>query len=166
VRRFAFDVELLVAASRFGFRVIETPVDVRFQRKSSLERIRPRQIARMFVDTLSIYYHSSFWVWLSPALSTKLWMAAFVLGVLLLGIGLGKLLTPLVLTPPFKQIIYVVALQFLPLVLRDWLLVVGGGLLIVAALYRLNASLLNAFARKERKGLAEILGRERPDGKA
>jgi hypothetical protein len=83
-------------------------------------------------------------------------MITFVAGIFLLGIGIGKLLTPVVLQPSLRQVVYYVALQFLPRTLRDWLLVIVGGGLWVLSLIQLNKSLLNAFARRDRDGLAGI----------
>ncbi len=158
-RRFAFDVELLIAVARFGYRIAEVPVKVDYRRAGSMGRITLRQAAGMLADTLAIYYQASFWRWLQPGFTTKLWMIALVLGVVLFGIGLSKLITPLVLYPPWQQIIYVMALQFLPRALRDWLLVLGGGGLFIMAAVELNKRLLNAFARHDRGDLAGILTR-------
>jgi glycosyltransferase involved in cell wall biosynthesis len=154
--RFAFDIELLVAATRFGYRIAECPVTTDYRRAGGLGRMRLGHLARLLADTLVIWYRASFWRWLQPSWSTRFWMVAFVAGILLLGVGLGKLITPLILESPVRQIFYVVALQFLPRALRDWLLVIGGGGLTVAALIQLNKSLLNAFARTDREGLAGI----------
>ena len=93
-------------------------------------------------------------------LKSLLWMITFVAGIFLLGIGIGKLLTPVILRPPLRQVVYVVALQFLPRTLRDWLLVgVGGGMLILS-LIQLNKSLLDAFARRDHGDLAGIFTRK------
>lgn len=156
VSRFAFDVELMVAAARFGYRIVEFPVEVGFKRKSSLQRIKPRQIAGQLWDTLLIYYMASFWNWFQPGPVTKMWMAAFVLGVFLAGIGAAKLITPLMLAPPLKKVVYYLFLQFLPPTLRDALLVTVGGGLMLVSLNELNKSLLNAFARLDRGDLAGI----------
>lgn len=156
VSRFAFDVELMVAAARFGYRIVEFPVEVKFSRKSSLQRIRPRQIAGQLWDTLLIYYMASFWNWFQPGMLTKIWMLAFALGIFLLGIGVAKLITPLILAPALKQVVYYLFLQFLPRTLRDILLVVAGGGLMLVSLNELNKSLLNAFARLDRGDLAGI----------
>ncbi|MBL8057406.1 MAG: glycosyltransferase family 2 protein, partial [Anaerolineales bacterium] len=98
VSRFAFDIELLVAATRFGFRVVECPVQSEYHRAGRMGRIGLGQMTRMLGDTLAIYYRASFWRWLEPGPATRLWMIAFVLGVFLVGIGIGKLITPLILT--------------------------------------------------------------------
>jgi glycosyltransferase involved in cell wall biosynthesis len=156
VSRFAFDVELMVAAARFGYRIVEFPVEVGFKRASSLQRIKPRQIAGQLWDTLLIYYMASFWNWFQPGPVTKMWMAAFVLGVFLAGIGAAKLITPLMVAPPLKKVIYYLFLQFLPPALRDTLLVIAGGALMLVSLNELNKSLLNAFARLDRGDLAGI----------
>ncbi len=159
VSRFAFDIELLVAVTRFGYRIAECPVKTNYTRTGNLGRMNPRQIVGMLIDTLRIYYRASFWNWLEPGRTTRMWMIVFVVGIFLLGIGIGKLITPLVLQPPLSQVFYVIALQFLPRVLRDWLLVMGGGGILVLALIQLNKSLLNAFARRDRGDLSGIFKR-------
>jgi glycosyltransferase involved in cell wall biosynthesis len=161
VSRFAFDVELMVAASRFGYQIIEFPVEVGFSRKSSLQRIKPRQIAGQLWDTLLIYSMASFWNWFQPGPWTKMWMLAFVLGIFLLGIGVAKLITPIVLSPALKQLVYYLFLQFLPRTLRNIILVIAGGGLMLVSLNELNKSLLNAFARRDRGDLAGIFRNER-----
>ena len=159
VSRFAFDIELLVAVTRFGYRVVECPVKTAYHRAGSVGRIGLRQMAGMLWDTLAIYYRASFWRWLRPGWTTRVWMITFVLSLFLLGVGIGKLLTPLVLQPPLRQVMYVAALQFLPRALRDWLLVIGGGGMLVLSLIQLNKSLLSAFARRDHGDLAGIFTR-------
>jgi len=161
VSRFAFDVELMVAAARFGYQIVEFPVEVGFSRKSSLQRIRPRQIAGQLWDTLLIYSMASFWNWFQPGYWTKMWMLAFVLGIFLLGIGVAKLITPLILAPALKQLVYYLFLQFLPPTLRDIILVIAGGGLMLVSLNELNKSLINAFARLDRGDLAGIFRNRR-----
>jgi glycosyltransferase involved in cell wall biosynthesis len=161
VSRFAFDVELMVAASRFGYRIVEFPVEVGFSRKSSLQRIKPRQIAGQLWDTLLIYSMSSFWNWFEPGPWTKMWMMTFVLGIFLLGIGVAKLITPIVLAPALKQLVYYLFLQFLPHTLRNIILVIAGSGLMLVSLNELNKSLLNAFARRDRGDLSGIFRNER-----
>jgi glycosyltransferase involved in cell wall biosynthesis len=156
-RRFAFDVELLAAAHRFGYRIGECPVKVDYSRDGKLGRLSPSQVAQMFVETLGVYYRSSFWTWLQPGANTKVWMLAFGLGIFLFGMGVAKLLTPLVLQGPVKQAFSIVALQFLPRYVRDWLLAVSGLAVAVVALVQLNRSLMDAFARVDRGDLAGIL---------
>ncbi|MCQ3936524.1 MAG: hypothetical protein DPW18_05685 [Chloroflexi bacterium] len=157
VSRFAFDIELLVAASRFGYKIVEHPVEVAYRRSGGLGRMKPRHLFGTFWDTLAIYFRASFWRWLEPSFGTQFWMVIFVLGVFLAGIGFAKILTPVILQPPFNRIAHIIFLQFLPLPLRDRLLAAGGALMLVIALIQLNKSLLNAFARKDRGDLAGIL---------
>ncbi len=56
VKKFAYDVELLAAAVRFGFRVNEVPVALDFRRELKWGRIRLGDIFSIFVDTLAIFY--------------------------------------------------------------------------------------------------------------
>lgn len=54
IDRFAFDVELLVLASRFGYKIAELPVSINMQ--TGLSNISVRAIGKMFIDTLEILY--------------------------------------------------------------------------------------------------------------
>jgi glycosyltransferase involved in cell wall biosynthesis len=157
VRRFAFDVELLIAATRLGYTIVEEPVSVTFKRGTQSGRIGLRHMLGMLMDTLAIYYRASFWKWLQPGVGTRLWMLALMIGILLFGIGVGKLITPLTLKPPIQQIFSILALQFLPRTLRDWLLVLSGGLLFTISLIILNRRIMDAFANRDKGDFQGIL---------
>lgn len=157
VSRFAFDIELLVAASRFGFKIVEHPVEVTYHRKGGMGRMKLSHLAGTFFDTLTVYFRASFWRWLEPSYGTQFWMIIFVVGVFLAGVGFSKLLTPVIFKPPFNEIARIIFLQFIPTALRDKLLAAGGTLMLLIALIQLNKSLLNAFARRDRGDLAGIL---------
>lgn len=154
--RFAFDVEILTACQRLGYPIATCPVAVDYRREGRLGRMTARQVLGMLGETLAIYYRASFWCWLKPGRITQLWILALGTGLLLFGVGLGKLLTPLVLAAPVKAFFYVVALQFLPRLLRDWLLVLAGALICVLALVVLNKRILAAFARRDAGDMAGI----------
>lgn len=158
VSRFAYDIELLVAASRFGYQIAEHPVKLSYSRIGNLGRMNSGSILGAFWDTLRIYNRASFWRWLEPSLSMQIWMGVFVVGIFLFGVGFGKLLTPVVLHGAVRSIFHILALQFLPLVLRDWFLLIGGGILLVLAMIQLNKKLLEAFLRRDQgDDLAGIL---------
>jgi len=53
-KRFAFDVELLAVASHLGYKIVDAPVTLDFQRK--LNRIKPGDVWTLFLDTLAIFY--------------------------------------------------------------------------------------------------------------
>jgi len=150
ISRFAFDIELLLAASRFGYEIVEFPVKIIFSRSGGLGRMNSSNIFGAFRDTFSIYARASFWRWLEPGLSMRIWMLLFVAGIFLFGVGVGKLLTPVILQGPVKKVFHVIALQFLPTILRDWLLLIVGFLLIILGSIQLNKKLLEAFVRRDR----------------
>lgn len=54
VKRFAFDIEVLANAHRLGYKVVDAPVNLHFQRPFG--RIRRRDIRNIVVDTLAIFY--------------------------------------------------------------------------------------------------------------
>jgi len=149
-RRFAFDIELLVAASRFGYRIVEQPVEIAYHRSGGLGRMNLTNILGMFVDTLAIFYRASFWHWLNPGLRAQIWMGMFVLGVFLSGVGVAKLVTPTILEPPLKDIFHILLLQFLPPLLRDWLITLLGVLFVIIALIQLNKIVMTAFVHRDR----------------
>ena len=120
-------------------------------------RMSLKSLCQLLGDSARIYYRASFWSWLNPGLAARLWMVVFVLGVFLFGVGVAKILTPIVLQPPLRDVFRVVALQFLPPLLRDWLVLACGALLVVLSLVQLNKILLAAFARRDRAGLAGLL---------
>jgi glycosyltransferase involved in cell wall biosynthesis len=150
ISRFAFDIELLLAASRFGYKIVEYPVKIIYSRSGGLGRMSSSNIFGAFWDTFSIYARASFWRWLEPTLSMRIWMLLFVAGIFLFGVGVGKLLTPVILQGPVKNVFHIIALQFLPTNLRDWLLLIGGFLLIILGSIQLNKKLLEAFVRRDR----------------
>lgn len=53
-KRFAFDIEVLANAHRLKFKIVDAPVTLEFRRK--LGRINFRDIMRVFMDTLAIFY--------------------------------------------------------------------------------------------------------------
>jgi glycosyltransferase involved in cell wall biosynthesis len=157
VSRFAFDLELLVAASRFGYKIVEAPVEVTYVRKGGMGRMKFGALFATFLDTLGIYFRASFWRWLEPSAGTQFWMIVFVLGVFLAGIGFAKILSPIILQPTLDRVSYIVFLRFIPAAIRDPMLAVSGVIIVIISLIQLNKSLLRAFARKDRGDLAGIL---------
>ena len=155
-RRFAFDIELLVAASRFGYKIVEQPVQINYRRTGGLGRVNLAQLFNMTADTLAIFYRASFWHWLNPGLLAQTWMAMFVLGVFLAGVGFAKLLTPTIPQGFAKQFFYVVLLQFIPTPLRDWLILAMGVIFVAVSLIQLNKIVMSAFGKRDRDDLSGI----------
>ena len=56
VKTYAYDVELLATAVRFGFRICEIPVVLDYRREVTWGRIKAGDILRIFADTLAIFY--------------------------------------------------------------------------------------------------------------
>jgi glycosyltransferase involved in cell wall biosynthesis len=155
-RRFAFDIELLVAASRFGYRIVEQPVEISYRRSGGLGRVNLAQLLNMTADTLAIFYRASFWHWLNPGLLAQTWMILFVLGIFLSGVGFAKLLTPTIPQGAAKQFFYIVLLQFIPSPLRDWLIFAMGIVFVIISLIQLNKIVMNAFGKRDRDDLSGI----------
>jgi dolichol-phosphate mannosyltransferase len=155
-RRFAFDIELLVAASRFGYRIVEQPVEIAYHRSGSLGRVNLATLLNMTADTLAIFYRASFWHWLNPGLLAQTWMGLFVLGVFLAGVGFAKLLTPTIPQGFAKQFLFIVLLQFIPTPLRDWLILLIGTIFVVVSLLQLNKIVMSAFGKRDRDDLSGI----------
>ena len=159
VRRFAFDLELLVAINRFGYRIVEAPVVVSFQRAHG-GRIGPLAIGHMLVDTLRVFYWASFWRWLAPSSRVKLLMVAFVLGLIMASTGMAHWLTLHIPVPPqLSDLARVLTLRFVDTRIRDWIMIVTGLLVVAWTLIELNKSLLAAFARTDKGDLAGIMRR-------
>jgi glycosyltransferase involved in cell wall biosynthesis len=57
VKRYAFDVELLVNAYKRGYKMVEAPITVRHGEK---ERMTIRDVLRMVIDLLAIFYRLHF----------------------------------------------------------------------------------------------------------
>ena len=53
VKRYAFDLELLVNAARSGYRIAEAPIELNFYDSSGLDF---KGIWRIFLDTLAVFY--------------------------------------------------------------------------------------------------------------
>ena len=155
-RRFAFDIELLVAASRFGYRIVEQPVEINYHRTGGLGRVNFAQLFNMTADTLAIFYRASFWHWLNPGLLAQTWMGLFVLGVFLAGVGFAKLLTPTIPQGFAKQFFYIALLQFIPSPLRDWLILLIGIIFVAISLLQLNKIVMSAFGKRDRDDLSGI----------
>jgi glycosyltransferase involved in cell wall biosynthesis len=60
-KRFAYDVELLAVAHRRGYRIVDAPVRLEFQR--TLGRLRLAAVWRTFLDTLAVFYRLNVLRW-------------------------------------------------------------------------------------------------------
>jgi len=54
VNRYAFDLELMVIANSFGYRIVEAPIKLDFRKPFA--RIGARDIYLIFINTLSVFY--------------------------------------------------------------------------------------------------------------
>ena len=160
---YAYDLELLVAATRFGYRIAEAPVELDF-RRCSQGRIGTGSIFAMCLDTMRIYYRASFLKWLRPGNLTKFWMVAFVLGLVTVSFGAASALMFFSYPAWVSQAVFYVTLKFMPLPWRNLLFIVGGMLTCVVALVQLNKSLMRAFSRTDDGDLCGILPTCSQDG--
>ena len=155
IEGFAFDLELLVGAHLFGYKIIEAPVVLNFDQTDK----RPLQVLRasidVAVDTLRVFYWTSFWNWLSPSWSTKFWIAVLVLGLVAGSVSVGHQLNNFALPSPLDRVVDLFLLRFLDRNLRDMILLVGGFGLMVTAAIQLNKQIVSAFGKKGRTDLVE-----------
>ncbi len=60
VKAYAFDLELLANTRRLGYKIVEAPVTLNFDRETRWGRIRLRDIRNMLTDTLAVFYRMYF----------------------------------------------------------------------------------------------------------
>ena len=53
---YAYDIEILAVAARFGYKIIEQPVELKYTRRESFGRIRLKDILKMASDTFRIFF--------------------------------------------------------------------------------------------------------------
>jgi glycosyltransferase involved in cell wall biosynthesis len=150
VDRFAFDLELLVAVHMYRYSMVEVPVIVAFSDDSMGVKDLIHASLNVASDTVRVFYQTSFWNWLRPGIVIKLWATLLVFGLVAGGVGIGHLLNNFGSTAPFDQIMNVVLLRFLDRALRDWILFLGGLVVVATAAIQLNKHIVSAFARQER----------------
>lgn len=56
VNGYAFDLDLLVNAHKLGYKIVEIPVILDFQKNSTLKKMKLLDIYKMFIDMLGIFY--------------------------------------------------------------------------------------------------------------
>ena len=155
IEGFAFDLELLVGAHLFGYKIVEAPVVLNFDKTDR----RPLRVLRasidVAVDTLRVFYWTSFWNWLNPSLSTKFWIAVLVLGLVAGSVSIGHQLNNFALPSPLDRVVDLLLLRFLDRNLRDMILLIGGFGLMVTAAIQLNKQIISAFGKKGRTDLVE-----------
>ncbi len=151
IKGFAFDLELLVAIHLYGYSIAEAPVILTFGPDTTPPLELLGASLNVAVDTLRVFYRVSFWKWLSPSLSFKLWAAILVLGIVAGSVGLTHLLNNFVAPPPLDALLNILLLRFLERSLRDVVLLGGGILLVIAAALQINKQIVAAFARKDRE---------------
>ncbi|MBI3742487.1 MAG: glycosyltransferase [Chloroflexi bacterium] len=152
---FAFDLELLVAANLFGYKIIEAPVELNFDAaRNDLARTLRASLA-MARDTLRVFYRTSFWKWLSPGFAVKFWTILLAIGLVAAGVGIARVLNNFTLPFPLNRIMDLALLRFLDHSVRDALLLFGGAIVVLIALAQLNKHIVAAFSRREHSGFWE-----------
>lgn len=60
IKRFAFDLELLILANKYSFKIVEAPIVLRYKFKST---INPKAVFFMLWDTLALFYRLKILRW-------------------------------------------------------------------------------------------------------
>ena len=55
VKKYAFDIELLVNAHRYGYKIIEAPIEMNFNTAGNGSNVGPEAYTRMLIDTCAIF---------------------------------------------------------------------------------------------------------------
>ncbi len=159
IEGFAFDLELLVAIHLYGYSIVEAPVVLNFGRVDARPLTLLRASAEVAFDTLRVFYRVSFWNWLRPSLSLKVWALVLIAGLVGGSVGMTHLLNNFIMPPPLDALLNILLLRFLERTQRDVILVGGGTLLIIVAAVQLNRQIVAAFARKDRTDFWEPKGK-------
>lgn len=56
---FSFDIEVLAMINRYGYKIIDAPINLNFTREHAMGRIKIKDILKMFCDTLKIFINLS-----------------------------------------------------------------------------------------------------------
>ncbi len=99
--------------------------------------------------------------WLQPGLQIKRWLAAYLVSLTFLALGLGLILTHAYRTAPFPEPVYYLTLQFIPRLERGLLFLVAGGGLMALATVRLASTFLGLLEPHYRGRLGEALYAQR-----
>ncbi|MBI5034283.1 MAG: glycosyltransferase [Chloroflexi bacterium] len=155
IEGFAFDLELLVGAHLFGYKIVEAPIVLNFDKTDRHPLRVLRASIDVAVDTWRVFYWTSFWNWLSPSWSTKFWIATLVLGLVAASVSIGHQLNNFALPSPLDRVVDLLLLRFLDRNIRDMILLIGGIGIMVTAVIQLNKQIVSAFGRKGRTDLVE-----------
>jgi len=99
--------------------------------------------------------------WLQPGLQIKRWLAAYLVSLTFLALGLGLVLTHAYRTVPFPEPVYYLTLQFIPRLERGLLFLVAGSGLMALATVRLASTFLGLLEPHYRGRLGEALYAQR-----
>jgi glycosyltransferase involved in cell wall biosynthesis len=81
VKRYAFDVELLAYARRFGYRIVEAPIILKFTRKG-WGRMNIKAIINIFLDTVAVACRFGFLQYYSRIMrDSTIMLTAFISGI-------------------------------------------------------------------------------------
>jgi glycosyltransferase involved in cell wall biosynthesis len=58
VKKYAFDIEVLVNAHRNGYKIVEAPIEMDFKTAGAGSDVGPEDYIKMFIDTCAIFYRT------------------------------------------------------------------------------------------------------------
>ena len=101
------------------------------------------------------------WIWLTPGIGVKRWLALFMFGVVSVAVALAFFLVDVYRSADLPDIAYFLTLQFLPRVERGILIGTIGLAAMVYGFFKINRSILAPFLRPGAKSVAETLVQHR-----
>jgi len=100
--------------------------------------------------------------WLAPGVGIKRWLSLVAVGLLLVGTGIAALVMVVSATPPPDNgWLYLLTHSYLPPLLRSWLPLLAGLVIVAASLVRLGRGLVAPFTHPDEQVVESLIDHQR-----